>query len=481
VDLAQDVKADIQAWLVDEPPTASNEGGLIRDGAHAELDALIRLSLDGVNLLEELEARERAAVGIPTLKLRRNNVFGYYFEVSRANAHKVPERWIRKQTISTGERFVTLELKELEDGVIGASDRRKRLELELFAALRERVAAQVDRILTLARALARLDALAGLAEVAATRSWVRPVVDGSREFDIRAGRHPVVEASLDEERFVPNDLLQDASSELVVLTGPNMAGKSTVMRQTAIIVLLAQIGSFVPAESARLGWIDRIFTRVGASDDLGRGQSTFMVEMAETASILREATDRSLVLLDEIGRGTSTYDGLAIAWAVAEQLADRTRSRTLFATHYHELCDLAEMRENVVNRSIAVSEHGDSVVFLRRLKEGGASRSYGIQCARLAGLPDAVIARARTLLDRFEKHAPRNERQQLSLFGAARAPEPAVLEARSARPASGGARIDLRRPRPRRAVTAGRARRALPADVSLESSWMTRSRASRTG
>lgn len=416
-DLAQDLKVDIQSWLVEEPPIALTEGGLIREGAHAELDELIQLSVDGVGVLNELEQRERESSGIPTVKLRRNKVFGYFLEVTRAHLHKVPDRWIRKQTLTNSERFITPELKELEDRVLGADERRKKLELQLFDALRTRLAAHSTRLAHLARRLAEIDVVRALADVSADLGWCRPEVHDGREIEIRGGRHPVVEAMLEEERFVPNDLVFTDSSELIVLTGPNMAGKSTVMRQVALIVLLAQMGSFVPADSARIGRVDRIFTRVGASDDLGQGQSTFMVEMAETATILHEATDRSLVLLDEIGRGTSTFDGLSIAWAVAEDLADRCRARTLFATHYHELCDLADTRENVINLSIAVSEQGDEVVFLRRLKSGGASRSYGIQCARIAGLPQPVVKRARSLLKRFEKHAPRNDREQLSLFG----------------------------------------------------------------
>ena len=279
------------------------------------------------------------------------------------------------------------------------------------------------RLLDLAGKLASLDVLAALADVAARWRWTAPEVDESRDLVLEQARHPVVEALLEDERFVPNDCVLDPDERrLIVLTGPNMSGKSTTMRQVALCVLLAQIGSFVPAERARIGMCDRIFTRVGASDDLSRGQSTFMVEMSETAAILHHATARSLVVLDEIGRGTSTYDGLAIAWSVAEDLATRVRCRALFATHYHELCELADTHEGVVNQSVAVSEWGEEIVFLRTLKDGGASRSYGIQCARLAGLPDKVIGRARTLLTRFEKHAPRNDRQQLSLFGSVGAP-----------------------------------------------------------
>ncbi len=425
-DLTEDVKEDIQTWLVAEPPQILTDGGLVPQGVHEELDRLTRLSLDGVSVLSELEERERHASDIPTLKLKRNKVFGYFLEVTRAHLHKVPDRWLRKQTLSNCERYITPELKELEDQVLGADEKRKRLELELFVALRERVAEQAARLGAVARRISEIDALAGLAEVAVARGWCAPTVDTSRALDIEAGEHPVVADSLTDTRFVPNDLELNPERRLIILTGPNMAGKSTVMRQAAIIVLLAQMGSYVPAARAHLGIVDRIFTRVGASDDLSEGQSTFMVEMAETATILHEATERSFVLLDEIGRGTSTYDGLAIAWSVAEHLAGHSKCRAIFATHYHELCDLADGLPAVVNQSVAVAlEKGrdgeEEIVFLRSLREGGASRSYGIQCARLAGLPKPVVQRARRLLARFEKHAPRNDRQQLSLFGSAAA------------------------------------------------------------
>ncbi|MCO4747760.1 MAG: DNA mismatch repair protein MutS [Proteobacteria bacterium] len=417
-DVCSDVAQDLALWLVDDPPQSLTEGGLLRRGAHAELDELIRLSIEGIGIIAEVEERERAETGIATLKIRKNRVFGYFIEVTRAHLHKVPERYLRKQTLSNAERYITPELKELEERVLGADERRKDLEYQLFSELRGRVAAESARLLALGRSLAELDVQSALARVAVRYRWTQPEVDASTDLVIEAGRHPVVEAMLDEERFVPNDVVLDADQRhFIVLTGPNMSGKSTVMRQVALITLLAQIGSFVPADRAVIGVADRIFTRVGAADDLARGQSTFMVEMAETAAILHGATPRSLVVLDEIGRGTSTYDGLAIAWAVAEDLSARVRCRAMFATHYHELCDLAEFVPGVVNQSVAVSEWGDEVVFLRRLKEGGASRSYGIQCARLAGLPAEVVARARTLLTSFEKHAPRNERQQLSLFG----------------------------------------------------------------
>ena len=420
VDACGDVSGDLATWLVEEPPQSLTEGGLIRPEADAELAELTALALDGVSVISELEAKEREATGISKLNIKRNRVFGYFIEVTAANLHKVPERYLRKQTLSSCERYVTPELKELESKVLSADERRKALELERFRELRARVAEASPRLATLARHLAELDVLAGLAEVAVRERWVRPELNEGDQVEIDGGRHPMVEASLGEERFVPNDVRLDAEARrLIVLTGPNMSGKSTVLRQTALIVLLAQVGSFVPAERARIGLCDRIFTRVGAADDLRRGQSTFMVEMAETAAILHHATARSLVVLDEIGRGTSTFDGLAIAWAVAEDLVQRIGCRAMFATHYHELCELAELEPTVVNQSVAVTEHEGQILFLRRLKDGGASRSYGVQCARIAGLPRTVLSRAERLLTRFEKQAPAKERQQLTLFAAA--------------------------------------------------------------
>jgi DNA mismatch repair protein MutS len=426
-DPCADVADDLERHLVEDPPISLTEGGLLRRGVDAELDTLTTLSQSAVGAIAALEEQERAATGISSLKIRANRVFGYYIEITKANVHKVPkDRYRRKQTLSTGERYITHELKELEEKVLGADERRQQLEYALFVALRERVAAHADRLLGLARSLAELDALAALAEVARRWDWSCPEVVDEPVLDLSAARHPVVEASLRDERFVPNDCRLDAEDRrLIVLTGPNMSGKSTVMRQVALCALLAQIGSFVPAERAVVGLCDRIFTRVGAADDLARGQSTFMVEMSETAAILHGATARSLVIVDEIGRGTSTYDGLAIAWSVAEDLARRVRCRALFATHYHELCDLAATEPGVVNQSVGVSEVGDEIVFLRTLREGGASRSYGIQCARLAGLPAATVDRARALLATFEKNALRNDRQQLSLFGTAAPAAPA--------------------------------------------------------
>ena len=340
-----------------------------------------------------------------------------------ANLHAVPEAWHRKQTLANCERYITPELKEFEEKVLGADERRKELEYALFRELRDRVAGAVDRLQTLAAAIARVDVVAAFAAVAVDLRHVRPEVHAGPELEIRAGRHPVVETMPLDDRFVPNDIRLDPARRLVILTGPNMAGKSTVMRQVALIALLAQCGAFVPADHARIGCCDRIFVRVGASDDLARGQSTFMVEMSETAAILNQATDRSLILLDEIGRGTSTYDGLSIAWAVAEAVHDRVRARAIFATHYHELVALAEDREGVANLHVAVSEWGERIIFLRTLREGGASKSYGIQCARLAGMPEAVVDRARELLAELERrprHGPPHK--QLSLFAAAAPP-----------------------------------------------------------
>ncbi len=418
LDLAQDVAHDLATWLVDEPPAVQADGGLIREGAHEELDRLRGLALDAKGAIAKMEGDLRDETGVSSLKIRHNAVFGYYIEVTKANLHKVPPGWHRKQTIATGERFITPALKEYEEQVSGADGRRVELEIELFGALRQRVAAEVPRLLGLARGVAELDVLAAFAEQAVNRRWARPVVDGSAVLDIQAGRHPVVEANLQGERFVPNDLRLDERGRLVLLTGPNMAGKSTLMRQVAQIVLLAQIGAFVPAAAARIGVCDRIFVRVGASDDVAHGQSTFMVEMSETANILGGATARSLVLLDEIGRGTSTYDGLAIAWAVAEDLHDRIKCRGVFATHYHELAALSETCPHVRNLHVAVTEHGEKIVFLRKLKEGAASGSYGIQCARLAGMPGPVVGRAKALLKQLEKRRPRPEATQMSLFGA---------------------------------------------------------------
>ena len=435
-DTVADAAREIVHWLVEEPPTATTEGGLIRAGIHPELDELVSLSREGKGAMARMEARERTRTGISSLKVKHNRVFGYFLEVTHANTHLVPDDWIRKQTLTNAERYITAELKEFEEKVLGADERRKQLEYALFRDLRGRVGEHVERIQTCARAIAWLDVVATFAELSEDRRYVRPeLVDDPGALEIEGGRHPVVEAMDLETPFVPNDLVLTDATRVIILTGPNMAGKSTVMRQVAIIALMAQIGCFVPADRARIGICDRIFVRVGASDDLARGRSTFMVEMSETAHILNHATDRSIILLDEIGRGTSTYDGLAIAWAVAESVADTVTARTIFATHYHELVSLAQDRSNVANRHVAVSEHGERIIFLHALREGGASRSYGIQCARIAGMPVSVVDRARELLvelERRPKYGPPT--RQLSLFAAPAPPAaaPAPAPARSA-------------------------------------------------
>ncbi len=398
--------------VADEPPAGLEEGGLIRAGHSEELDRLVAVVQDGKGFIAGLESRERQRTGIGSLKVRYNRVFGYYLEVTKPNLHLVPPDYQRRQTTVGGERFVTPELKEFEEQVLGAEERRFALEKRLFEELRQQVVAEAPRLRGAAAGVADADALLSLGRVAAERGYVRPALDGSEVLEVAEGRHPVVEAMLpaDSGGFVPNDLRVaggdpgggGAEPQILVITGPNMAGKSTVLRQAALIALMAQAGSFVPARRARVGLVDRIFTRVGASDDLARGRSTFMVEMTEAAAILHNATRRSLVVLDEIGRGTSTFDGLSIAWAVAEHLHDRVGCRTLFATHYHELQDLARERPRVRNLTVSVREVGEQVVFLRKLVPGGASRSYGIEVARLAGLPAEVLARAREILKNLE-------------------------------------------------------------------------------
>ena len=405
----EDLALYLTQSVADEPPATTGEGGMIRRGWSEELDRVVELSESGKGVIASLETRERRRTGIGSLKVRYNRVFGYYLEVTKPNLHLVPPDYQRRQTTVGGERFVTPELKELEEQVLGAEENRVGLEEKIFEELRARVVADAGRLRGAASAVATADALLSLGRVAAERGYRRPLLDGSEVLEIEGGRHPVVEAMLPPESggFVPNDVVVSSSAvadagQLLVITGPNMAGKSTVMRQAALLTLMAQAGSFVPAERARVGVVDRIFTRVGASDDLARGRSTFMVEMTETAAILHNATRRSLVVLDEIGRGTSTFDGLSIAWAVAEHLHDQTGCRTLFATHYHELQDLARERPRVRNLTVAVREVGDRVVFLRKLVAGGASRSYGIEVAKLAGLPAEVLSRAREILRNLE-------------------------------------------------------------------------------
>jgi DNA mismatch repair protein MutS len=355
-----------------------------------------------VDFIASLQTRERERTGIGSLKVGFNKVFGYYLEVTKANLDRVPEEYVRKQTLANGERYFTPELKEWEEKVFGAEDRMATVETRLFGEVRERVAKEVSRLQETARRVATLDVLAALAELAADHRYVKPEVHTGFELEIEQGRHPVVETMMPREEFIPNDVTLGEDGFIVILTGPNMAGKSTVLRQVGLIQLLAQMGSFVPADRARLPVVDRLFTRVGASDNLARGESTFMVEMHETAAILHGATDRSLVLLDEIGRGTSTYDGVSIAWAVTEHLHEEVGAKTIFATHYHELTQLGDLLPGVMNRNVAVREVGEDIVFLRRLEEGGADRSYGIQVARLAGVPREVIERAGELLVELE-------------------------------------------------------------------------------
>jgi DNA mismatch repair protein MutS len=413
-----DLQKLLEEALEDEPPLALKEGGLIREGWNADLRELKQAARQGKEWIASLEQRERARTGIASLKVRFNRVFGYAIEVSNAHGAKVPADYLRRQTLVGAERYVTTELKEYESRVLGAEERIGRLEFELFGQVRAEVAAAAGPLLRTARAVGSLDALASLAEVAHQRGYVRPQVDDGFTLEIVDGRHPVLEAG--GTPFTPNDVILDpAGCQIMILTGPNMSGKSVFMRQVALLALMTQMGSFVPARSARLGLVDRILTRVGAQDNMARGQSTFLVEMVETASILHHATERSLILLDEVGRGTSTFDGLAIAWAVTEELHERGRgAKVLFATHYHELTALAERLPRVHNFHVAVREWNDEIIFLHKVRPGGTDRSYGIQVARLAGLPPAVIARAKAILGELER-----ERSELQ---SAVAPEPAA-------------------------------------------------------
>jgi DNA mismatch repair protein MutS len=430
---------ELLAAVADEPPLTVREGGLIKDGFDDELDELRQIIKGGKTWIAQMEADERERTGIKSLKVGFNSVFGYFIEVTKANIALVPDAYIRKQTTAQGERFITPELKEMEAKVLGAEEKIHAREFDLFCQVRDEIArGHGAAILSLAQALARLDVFAALAEVAQNNRFVRPTVDGGDVIEIKAGRHPVVEKLMGGSNFIPNDTYLDgAQSQVHIITGPNSAGKSTVLRQVALIVLLAQVGSYVPADYARIGIVDRIFTRVGAHDDLAAGQSTFMVEMTEAAEILNNATERSLVILDEIGRGTSTFDGLSIAWAVAEFLSARG-CKTLFATHYHLLNDLEKHLPNVKNFRIAVKETGEQILWLRKVLPGGTDKSYGIQVARMAGLPVSVIDRAREILSDLEKDgnkrktnaadskiAARTEKVQLTLFEAEENP---VLE-----------------------------------------------------
>ena len=402
MDSLLDISGLIKQAIVDDPPLAQKDGGIIREGYHEDVDKFRRSRTDGKKWLSELEARERERTGIRTMKIKYNRVFGYSLEITNAFKDQVPDNYIRKQTLTNAERYITQELKELEDLILGAEDKLYALEYELFCDVRDKVGAEVVRIQQTAKAVAAIDVLASLALVAQRNNYVRPKINNSGVIDIKNGRHPVVEEMIENDMFIANDTyLDNQKKRISIITGPNMAGKSTYMRQTALIVLMAQIGSFVPAEKANIGIVDRIFTRVGASDDLASGQSTFMVEMTEVANILRNATSKSLLILDEIGRGTSTFDGLSIAWAVVEHISNTKLcgAKTLFATHYHELTELEGKISGVNNYCIAVKEKGDDIVFLRKIVKGGADKSYGIQVAKLAGVPDTVIQRAKELVE----------------------------------------------------------------------------------
>jgi DNA mismatch repair protein MutS len=400
-----DVRDHIESTLTDEPPALARDGGFTRDGVDPELDELRGISRTGKQVIAEMEERERARTGINSLKIRYNRVFGYYIEISKSNLHAVPADYHRKQTVAGGERYITPALKEYEEKILGADERILERELEIFERLRTAVAVEAPRIQATARALATLDVLGALAEAAAVNNYIKPHIHDGDEMVVVEARHPVVERRTSADAFVPNDItLNGGTSQLVILTGPNMGGKSTYLRQTALLCIMAQAGSFVPARDAKMPLVDRIFARVGASDNIARGHSTFMVEMQETANILHTATSRSLVVLDEIGRGTATFDGLSIAWAVAEYLATnpKMRPKTLFATHYHELTDLADATPGVVNFHVSAREWKDDIIFLRKIVPGRSDRSYGIQVARLAGLPQSVIERAREILNALE-------------------------------------------------------------------------------
>jgi len=438
LDLLQDVASLIDRTIREDPPVSLRDGGIIREGYDRELDRLISLSRDGKSWIAGFARSEQERTGISSLKVGFNKVFGYYIEISRANLHLVPPDYIRKQTLVNGERYITEALKVKEGEVLGAEEKRVELELRIFEDVRGKIALENRRIKDSADLIAQIDVISGLAEAAENNDYACPEMVETPDIHIVEGRHPVIELSVKDEDFVPNDIhLDSLKQQVMIITGPNMAGKSTVLRQTALTVLMAQMGSFVPASKAEIGIVDRIFTRVGASDDLARGQSTFMVEMNETANILRHMTPASLVILDEVGRGTSTYDGLSIAWAVAEALHDLDGKgvRTLFATHYHELTELVTTKTRIKNFNIAVREWNDRIVFLRKLVPGGTSRSYGIQVARIAGIPEEVVARAKEILGNLEKadkdeagrprlahkHLPEEDKGdmvQLDLFGA---------------------------------------------------------------
>ncbi len=407
LDPLEDIFALIDSSIAEEPPISIRDGGILKEGYDEEIDKLRQAKTEGKGWLMELEAKEREKTGIKNLRIKFNKVFGYYLEVTNSNRDMVPDYYIRKQTLTNAERYITADLKELEDIILGAEDKLVSLEYEIFRDIRDKIAGEVLRIQKTAKAVAGLDVLSALALVAERNNYCRPSINEKGVIDIKNGRHPVVENMINNDMFIANDTYLDNKKQRIsIITGPNMAGKSTYMRQTALIVLMAQIGSFVPAESAKVGIVDRIFTRVGASDDLASGQSTFMVEMTEVANILRTATHNSLLVLDEIGRGTSTFDGLSIAWAVVEHISNPKLlgAKTLFATHYHELTELEGKLDNVNNYCIAVKEKGDDIVFLRKIVPGGADKSYGIQVAKIAGVPDSVIARAKVIAEELSAH-----------------------------------------------------------------------------
>lgn len=407
----------VDSSILENPPLSVRDGGILKDGYHQEVDRLRKVSVSGKDFIAEMEARERRKTGISSLKVGYNRVFGYYIEVTKTNLDLVPDYYIRKQTLVNGERFITPELKEYEAKVLGSEERLKNLEYSLYQAILEKLQGECARLVSTGNIIAKIDFLISLAVVARRHNYARPSIDDGSVIEIREGRHPVLERFL-VEQFISNDAHLDQEGErLLIITGPNMAGKSTYMRQVALIALMAQIGSFVPASEARIGIVDRIFTRIGAADYLAKGQSTFMVEMIETANILHNASPRSLIILDEIGRGTSTFDGISIAWAVAEYIAGQIRARTLFATHYNELTELSFTLEGVKNYNILVKEWGDEIIFLRKISPGSADRSYGIQVARLAGLPGEVIGRAKEVLAKFEEEFTHAGGKMGSLLG----------------------------------------------------------------
>ena len=415
LDELKDVFALIEKSIVEDPPMTIKDGGIIKLGYDSEIDTLKRASTEGKTWLAKLEADEKEKTGIKNLKVGYNKVFGYYIEVSKSFVSQVPERFIRKQTLTTGERYITEELKTIENQILGAEEKVVNLEYNAFVEIRTEIAKNIKRLQKTANVVSTLDVLSSFAQVAEDMNYCMPVVKDDGVINIKEGRHPVIEKMIGSGNFVPNDTYLDKNGDrLAIITGPNMAGKSTYMRQVALITLMAQVGSFVPATEAQIGVVDKIFTRVGASDDLSMGQSTFMVEMMEVATILKEATENSLVILDEIGRGTSTYDGLSIAWAVAEYIANKEKcgAKTLFATHYHELIELADKQEGIKNYSIAVKEKGEDIIFLRKIVEGGTDESYGIHVARLAGVPKVVTKRADEILTSLERKSMLSGKKQ---------------------------------------------------------------------